>query len=394
MLTMGASAEWVIWAMRLGGEPSYVRGERTGDDEMTTTESAETTRTSIDPERLKAFMEQYATDQAATMHLATVVVGDKLGLYRALADAGPQTADELASATDCQPRLVREWLNAQVASGYSEYDAASGRYHLSPEQAACLADPTSATFVPGGAIAASSNHKDTERVQQAFTGDGGIEWGDHHHDLFIGTQRFFEPVYRANLVDRWIPALDGVEDKLRRGAQVADIGCGQGVSLLLLAEAYPASRFVGVDYHAPSIEAARRQAADAGVDDRVTFEVAGADDFLGDGYDLICVFNALHEWGDPVAAARHIREALAADGTWMFTEPGTDDELVPSTRARTFYSVSTFVCTPSALSQDGPEALGAQAGEAELRRVVDAAGFSRFRRATETPNFMILEARP
>jgi SAM-dependent methyltransferase len=358
------------------------------------TSTSTSTSTTIDPGRLQAFMERYAEDQAATMHLATVVVGDKLGLYQALADGGHQTADELATATRCQPRLVREWLNAQVVSGYSEYDAESRRYFLSPEQAACLADPTSPTFVPGGAIAASSNHKDTERVQHAFTDGGGIGWGDHHHDLFIGTQRFFEPVYRANLVKNWIPALDGVEDKLRSGAQVADIGCGQGVSLLLLAEAFPASKFVGVDYHGPSIEAARRQAAEAGVDDRVTFEVAGADDFLGDGYDLICVFNALHEWGDPVAAARHIREALAPDGTWMFTEPGTDDGLVRSTRARTFYSVSTFVCTPSALSQDGPEALGAQAGEAELRRVADAAGFSRFRRATETPNFMILEARP
>lgn len=346
----------------------------------------------LDEDRLQAFMERFAADQAATMHAATVVLGDRLGLYRALADGGPQTADELAAATGCQPRLVREWLNAQVASAYCEHD--DGRYWLTPEQAACLADPSSPTFVAGGALVVSSVHKDTERVQQAFTTDGGIGWDEHHPDLFAGTQRFFEPAYRANLVSSWIPALDGVEDKLEAGARVADIGCGHGVPLILLAQAYPDSRFTGFDTHAGSIEAARREAGDAGVSDRVTFEVAGADEFGGDGYDLICVFNALHEWGDPVRAARHLRSALAPDGTWMFTEPRTDDSLVESVRARTFYSVSSFVCTPSALAQGGEVALGAQAGEARLHRLVEDAGFTRFRRAAETPAFMVLEARP
>lgn len=346
----------------------------------------------LDQDKLQAFMERFAADQAATMHAATVVAGDQLGLYWALAEGGAQTVDELATTTGCQPRLVREWLSAQVASGYCEH--VDGRYWLTAEQAACLADSSSPTFLAGGALAASSIHKDTECVLQAFTADGGVGWGEHHTDLFAGTRRFFEPVYRANLVSNWIQALDGVHDKLVAGARVTDVGCGHGAALILLAQAYPHSTFTGFDYHAGSIEAARKAAAEAGVSDRVTFEVAAADEFPGDGYDLVCVFNALHEWGDPVRAARHIREALAPGGTWMFTEPLTDDELVESVRARTFYSVSTFVCTPSALSQGGTEALGAQAGEAELRRVVEGAGFTRFRRAAETPAFMVLEARP
>ena len=346
----------------------------------------------LDQDEVQAFVERYAADQAATLHTATVLIGDQLGLYRALAEGGPQTEDELAAGTGCQPRLVREWVRAQVASGYCEHDA--GRYWLTAEQAACLADPSSPTFVAGGALVASSVHKDTERVRQAFLDDGGIGWDEHHPDLFAGTLRFFEPVYRTNLVSSWIPALDGVQDKLRSGGRVADIGCGYGAALILMAQTYPAATFSGFDYHAGSVEAARRAAAEAGVADRVTFEVAGANDFPDGGYDLVCVFNALHEWGDPVRAARHIREALAVDGTWMFTEPRTDDTLIESVRARTFYSVSTFVCTPSALSQGGDAALGAQAGEAELRRVASDAGFTRFRRAAETPAFMVLEARP
>jgi SAM-dependent methyltransferase len=353
-----------------------------------------TSTTTIDPDRLQAFTERFAADQAATMHAATVVVGDQLGLYRALAKGGPQTVDELAAATGCQVRLVREWLNAQAASGYCEHDPVEQRYWLTPEQAACLADQASATFLAGGALVSSAVHKVVERVQHAFTEDGGIGWDEHHPDLFAGTRRFFGPVYRGNLVQRWIPALDGMEDRLTAGARVADLGCGQGAALIMLAEAYPNSTFAGFDYHADSIDVARKAAAEAGVSDRVTFEVAGAEGFDGHDHDLVCVFNALHEWGDPVRAAERIHAALAPDGAWMFTEPRTDDALVESVRARTFYSVSTFVCTPSALSQDGGEALGAQAGEDELRRVVEAAGFTRFRRAAETPSFMVLEARP
>lgn len=350
----------------------------------------------VDQHELQAFIERFAADQAAAMHAATVVLGDELGLYRALADGGPQTAAELATRTGCQPRLVREWLNAQTVSGYCEYDPSSGSYWLTLEQAACLADASSPTFLAGGALVVSSVHKDTERLRRAFTEDGGVGWGEHHHDLFTGTERFFGPAYRANLVPNWIPALDGVEDKLRSGARVADVGCGHGATLLLLAQAFPASTFSGFDYHSGSIEAARTAVAESGVSDRVTFEVAGAEDFPGEDYDLVCVFNALHEWGDPVRAASHIRAALAPNGTWMFTEPLAGDHVEDnrSVFGRTFYSVSTLVCTPSALSQGATDALGAQAGEAAIREVVDEAGFSRFRRAAETPAFMVLEARP
>lgn len=347
----------------------------------------------LNEERLKSFLERWAVDQAATLHAATVVVGDQLGLYRALADGGAQTAEQLARASGCNSRLVREWLNAQVASAYCEHDPDTGTYWLTAEQVACLADADSPTFVAGGAMVSNASHCDTDRVCKAFTGDGGIGWHEHHHHLFDGTLRFFEPVYRTHLVDHWIPALQGVHDKLLAGGRVADIGCGQGASLILMAQAYPRSTFVGFDYHEESINTARRHASDAGVDDRVSFHAAGAHDFGGKDYDLVCVFNALHEWGDPVGAARHIRRALAADGTWMFTEPLADEVPQESVRARTFFSVSTFVCTPSALSQEGGESLGAQAGEAELRRVVEAAGFSTLRRATETPTFMVMEAR-
>lgn len=348
----------------------------------------------LDTDRLQGFLDRFAADQAATMHAATVVIGDRLGLYRALAEGGRQTVDELAAASGCHPRLVQEWLHAQSASGYCEHDPTDGRFWLTEEQAACLADASSPTFVAGGAQVASSLHKDAERVQDAFTAGGGVAWGEHHPDLFTGTERFFGPVYRAHLVDSWIPALDGVAAALASGAHVADVGCGHGASLIMLARAFPESTFVGFDAHAPSVAAARTQARRAGVEERVTFEVAGADDFPGSEYDLICVFNALHEWGDPVGAAQHIRQALAPDGVWMFTEPRTDEHPVADTRARTFYSVSTLVCTPSALAQGNRDALGAQAGEERLRHVLRQAGFTRLRRAAETPTFMVLEARP
>lgn len=347
-----------------------------------------------DPDRLRAFTERYAADQAATMHAATVVLGDRLGLYAALAAREPCPPEDLAEATGCHPRLLREWLNAQVASGYTRHDAADGTYWLTPEQAACLADPASPTYLVGGMLAASSNHKDVDALACAFTSGGGLGWDGHHADLYVGTQRFFGPVYRANLVRHWVPALEGMQARLESGAHVVDVGCGHGDALIQLATAFPASRCAGFDSHAPSIEAARAAAAAAGVSDRLTFEVAAADDFPGRGYDLVCVFNALHEWGDPVGAARHIRRVLAPSGTWMFTEPRADEHPGEGVRARTFYSASTMVCTPSALAQGAEAALGAQAGEATLAQVAAQAGFTRFRRAAQTPMFMVLEARP
>ncbi|MGC0272873.1 methyltransferase domain-containing protein [Pseudactinotalea sp. Z1739] len=352
------------------------------------------TASTPDSDRLQAFIERYGADQAATMHAATVVLGDRLGLYAALAAHGPCPPEDLAEVTGCHPRLLREWLNAQVASGYTEHDPAGGTYWLTPEQAACLADPASPTYLIGGMLAASSNHKDVDALARAFTSGGGLGWGGHHPDLYVGTQRLFGPVYRANLVPHWIPALEGMQARLESGARVVDVGCGHGEALIRLAEAYPASRFAGFDNHVASIEAARTAAAEAGVSDRVTFEVATAEDFPGRDYDLVCVFNALHEWGDPVGAARHIRRALAPSGTWMFTEPRADDDPAESVRARTFYSVSTMVCTPSALAQGAEAALGAQAGQAKLEQVAGQAGFTRFRRAAQTPMFMVLEARP
>lgn len=348
------------------------------------------------PEEIDAFVGRFATDLGAVLHAATVVVGDKLGLYKALAEHGPATPAELAAATGCDERYLREWLSAQAASEYAHYDPASGRFHLDAAQATCLADPTSPAFMPGGMTVASSAHKDEAAIRAAFTTGQGVGWHEHHDDLFVGTERFFRPGYAANLVSSWIPALDGVEDRLRAGALVADVGCGHGASTILLAEAYPASTFVGFDYHEDSVAVARKRAAEAGVADRVRFEVAGAGDFAGEGYDLVCIFDALHDMGDPIAAAAHIRGALADDGTWLLVEPAAGDNLEDNLHlvGRIFYSASTMICTPASRSQPGAACLGAQAGDARLREVATAGGFTRFRRAAETPFNAVLEVRP
>lgn len=329
------------------------------------------------------------------MHLATVLLGDRLGLYVAMADGGPMTHAELADRTGYQPRLVREWLGAQTVSGYCEYEPETGRYSLSAEQAACLADPTSTTFLAGAPMLVSGMYKDTSMLESAFTQEGSVEWGEHDPDLFIGVERLFEPIYRGNLVQHWIPALKGVAAKLAAGALVADVGCGHAASLILLAKAFPNSTFWGFDYDAGSIETARRRVAEAGLAERVNVEVASAENFPGKDYDLICVFNAFHEWGDPQRGATYIREALASDGTCMLIEPNAPDRLEDNQGSvgRTFYAASTFVCVPSSLSQ-GSTALGAQAGEAAIRDVITRAGFEHFRRATETPQLMVLEAHP
>jgi len=360
-----------------------------------TTDST-TTDTAPAEAEIAAFVGRFATDLGAVLHAATVVVGDKLGLYRALADHGPATPAELADATGCDERYLREWLSAQAASEYATYDPSTGRFHLEPAQAACLADPAHPAFVVGGMTLASSVHKDEEAVRSAFTTGRGVGWHEHHHDLFAGTERFFRPGYVANLASAWIPALEGVEAKLQAGARVADVGCGHGASTILLAEAYPNSTIVGFDYHEGSIDVARKRAAEAGLSDRVTFEVASGSDFPGSDYDLVCIFDALHDMGDPVAASAHIRSALAADGTWLLVEPSAGDRLEDNLHlvGRVFYSASTMICTPASRSQAGAACLGAQAGDARLREIVEAGGFTRFRRAAETPFNAVLEVRP
>ena len=350
---------------------------------------------SIEESRLEAFIKQFAGDFGAAMHATTVVIGDKLGLYRALADLGPTDAAALAEATGCDGRLVQEWLDAQYVSGYCHHSAQTGTYWLSPEQAAVLADPTSPAFLVGSMTLAASTAKDEDKIREAFRTGTGLAWHEHHHDLFHGTERLFRPGYVANLVSQWIPALDGVAEKLTRGGTVADLGCGHGASTILLAQAYPASTIAGFDYHQASIDVARKRAAEAGVADRVRFEVASAQDFPGTGYDLVCIFDALHDMGDPPGAARHIRRALGPDGTWLLVEPMAGESLEDNVNpvGRIFYAASTTICTPGAQAQAGGYALGNQVPDATWAEIAADAGFSRFRRATETPFNRIFEAR-
>ena len=353
----------------------------------------------IDQEKLDAFIGRFATDFGAALHATTVVVGDKLGLYRALAE-GPTDAADLAARTGTDARLVEEWLKAQYVSGYCEHDEATGAYRLSPEQAAVLAVDGTPAFLVGAMTIAASTAKDEEQVRKAFTSGRGMGWHEHCHDLFSGTERLFKPGYLGNLVSAWIPALDGVEARLRHGIRVADLGCGHGASTILLAQSFPASTFVGFDYHVESIEAARLRAAEAGVADRVRFEVASADDFGpadggdGGGWDLVCIFDALHDVGDPGRTARHIADRLAGDGTLLLVEPMAGETLDENRNpvGRVFYAASTLICTPNGLAQGGP-ALGAQVPEATWRTVLAEAGLPRFRRAAETPFNRVFEAR-
>jgi SAM-dependent methyltransferase len=359
---------------------------------MTTTEQRE----APDEAALGDFMHRFIVDLAATHHAVTVAIGDELGLYRAMADTGPATDREIAAAAGCDERYLREWLNAQAASGYCEYDPSTDRYWLTPAQRACLADEDSPTFLAAGVFLAAALFKDEERLAEVVRTGAGLGWGEHHHDLYGGVERFFRPGYAANLVSNWLPALDGVVEKLTAGATVADIGCGYGASTILLAKAFPNSTVVGYDNHAPSIEAARAAATRAGVGDRVRFEVASAQDYPGTDYALVCIFDALHDMGDPVGAARHIRSSLAADGTWLLVEPMAGDSIADNLNpvGRLFYSASTLICTPSARSQAGGWALGAQATDSQLQAITAQAGFTRFRRAVDTPVNRIIEVRP
>ena len=349
----------------------------------------------VDMDKLQEFLGRFVSDLGATFAAGSVVTGHHLGLYRALA-GHPATAAELAERTGTNSRYVAEWLRGQAAGGYVDYDPATDTYSMTEEQAFALANPDGGVYVPGAFVLALGMLKSEPRITEAFRTGGGMGWHEHDENVFIGCEQFFRPGYIANLIPSWIPALDDVQDKLRAGARVADIGCGLGASTILLAQEYPNSRFTGSDYHDQSIEIARKRAADAGVADRISFEVASAAGFSGAGYDLAATFDCLHDMGDPLAAARHVRQALKPDGSWLVVEPYAADEVAGNLNpvGRIYYNASTQLCVPNALSQPGGYALGAQAGEAAIRQVTTEAGFTRFRRAAETPFNLVYEVRP
>ncbi|HSY58332.1 MAG TPA: class I SAM-dependent methyltransferase [Terriglobales bacterium] len=349
----------------------------------------------LDQGKLHEFVMKAVGEMGAAMNAALIVIGDKLGLYKAMAGAGPMTSAELAKKTGTTERYVREWLSSQAAGAFVSYDPATGRYTLPPEQALALADETSPVFLPGFFEIVASCMKDEAKITDAFRSGKGVGWHEHDHGLFAGTERFFRPNYRAHLIAEWIPALGDTEAKLKAGARVADVGCGLGTSTILMAQAYPKSTFVGFDYHDGSIKMAREAAAKAGVGDRVKFEVAKAKDYPGKGFELVAFFDCLHDMGDPEGAARHVKESLAPGGAWMIVEPFANDKLEDNLNpiGRVYYAASTMLCTPASLSQEVGLALGAQAGEGRLAKILKNAGFSKVRRAAETPFNIVLEAR-
>ncbi len=347
----------------------------------------------LDMKKLEPLLGMMVNELGAAANAALVLIGDKLGLYKRLAELGPISAIGLAEATGTHPRYVREWLSAQAASGLVGFDTASERFSMSPEQAAVLADEDSPVNMAGGFHSLAAIFAGEQRLVEAFKTGGGVGWGDHCSCLFCGTERFFRPGYKAHLIGEWLPSLDGVIGKLERGAAVADVGCGHGASTIIMAGAFPKSSFTGIDFHAPSIEQARAKSSGL---DNVSFQVAKAQGFSADGLDLVTVFDALHDMGDPVGAAANIRRKLKPDGTLMLIEPMAGDSLAENLNpvGRVYYAFSTNICVPASLNQEVGLALGAQAGEARLRKVLQEAGFSRVRRATETPFNMIIEARP
>jgi SAM-dependent methyltransferase len=361
----------------------------------TTTEPAADTPV-IDTDKLMGFVFRAVDEVGATLNAGLVVMGDKLGYYRAMVAAGPTTPSRLADDTGTGEPYAREWLNAQAAGGIVDYDPATGSYSLPPEHALALTDESSPAFLPGFFQIALGTVQDSSRIVDLARSGAGYGWHEHNHDVHEGCERFFRPSYNAHLVDEWLPALDGVLEKLQHGARVADIGCGHGASTIIMAQAFPRSTFQGSDYHAESIAEARARAEAAGVADRVTFEVAAADAFTGDGYDLVTTFDALHDMGDPVGAARHVRGALAEDGTWMVVEPMAGDHVEDNFNpvGRAYYGFSTLLCTPASLSQEVGLALGTQAGPARIRAVVTTGGFTRFAKVAETPFNQVLEVRP
>lgn len=346
----------------------------------------------VDQDKLMNFVFRAVEEAGAALNCALVVMGDRLGYYRSLAEHGPSTSAELAERTGTDGRYAREWLNAQAAGSFVEYDPETGRYRLPPEQAVALTDETSPAFVGGLFQIAHGTAADAARIVDAASTGRGVGWGDHNADVHVGCERFFRPTYTAHLVNDWLPALDGVVDKLASGARVADVGCGHGASTMLMAQAFPASTFVGVDGHAGSIDVARER---TGTTSAIEFRVAPADAFDGGPYDLVTMFDCLHDMGDPIGAARHIREVIAEDGTWMVVEPAAGDRVEDNLNpiGRAYYGFSTLLCTPSSMAQPVGMALGTQAGPARIRDVVTEAGFGRFRLAAQTPFNNVFEIR-
>jgi len=344
---------------------------------------------------LEDLLHRVVGDLGGAMSAVLVVIGDRLGLYRTLAANGPLSARDLARQTGTAERYVREWLSNQAAGGYVSYDPETERFFMTPEQAAAFADEGGPAFLPGGFQLVTAVFKARPRIEEAFRTGEGLDWCDHDQALYDGTERFFRSSYVGHLVKDWLPALDGTVARLERGATVADVGCGHGASTVLMAKTFPRSHFAGFDYHHPSVEAAKKRAAAAGVADNTSFHVAESTEFPGRGYDLVCHFDCLHDMGDPLAAARHVREVIAPEGSWMIVEPRAGDRLEENLNpvGRVFYAASTMVCVPASLAHEGP-ALGAQAGEKRIRELTAEAGFTRFRRATETPFNAIYEVRP
>jgi 2-polyprenyl-3-methyl-5-hydroxy-6-metoxy-1,4-benzoquinol methylase len=354
------------------------------------------TSQNVNPDKLNEFIGKFAADFGATLHAPTVIIGEKLGLYKAMAASGELTPSALATKTGTAERYVREWLSAQAAAGYAMYNPKTGTYWLTPEQAFTLADEKSPVYLPGAFYISASLFRDEEKLLEAFKTGKGMGWHEHDEDLFRGTDKFFRPTYAASLVSSWLPALEGVVSKLQRGGKVADVGCGHGASTIIMAKAFPNSTFVGYDYHENSIIEARRAAEREGVAGRVKFEVASAKSYPGKDFDLVAIFDALHDMGDPVGAAAHVRQSLRPDGTWMIVEPYANEKVEENLNpiGRIFYSASTMICTPSSLAQEVGLALGAQVGDSRLREVVLQGGFTSFRRATATPFNRVFEVRP
>ena len=350
----------------------------------------------VDEAKLEQFIGKAVGEWGAAMGSMLILVGDRLGLFKAMAGAGPMTAEQLAGKTGTHPRLIKEWLAAQAAGGYVTYDPKTGKYTLPEEHAFALTNENSPAYIAGAYQVLASVFKDEDKIVEAFRTGKGLGWGDHHHYLFEGTERFFKPNYVANLISSWIPSLEGVDDKLKRGgAKIADVGCGHGVSTILMAKAYPKSNIVGFDYHKPSVEWARKQAEKEGLKN-ISFEVAGSTDYPGDDYDLVAFFDCFHDMGNPAGAAKHVLSTvMKKNGSWMLVEPFANDKVEDNLNpvGRVFYSASTMICVPASLNENGP-ALGAQAGESRIRDIAKSAGFSKFRRATQTPFNLVFEAKP